>query len=89
MAKKKKVKAEPIAVAKPAAEIKAAQAVLSKEQLLLNSMFGGQVGNRVLGDTRPRLNGIMRRGYGIIKNDDFERQTSNLFLPQDRGRGFL
>ena len=61
---------------------------LSTSQSILNGMFGGSVGKRVLGDTRPKLIKTLQGGndpYGLIKNRD-NGYTQSLFLPSKSGR---
>ena len=61
--------------------------VLSQEQSILNGMFGGGVGKRVLGDTRPRINRTLQGGnqpFGLIKNGD-GGYTASLMLPTKMG----
>lgn len=68
-------------------DIKATRRMLSGNQQILNGMFGGGMGRRVLGDTRPRILNTLQGGkkpFGLIKNQD-DGYTSSLFLPQ-RGR---
>lgn len=89
MAKKSKDPAkgkDPIVLARQ--DIRATSTQLSKHQQILNGMFGGGVGRRVLGDTRPRINRTLQGGrtpFGLIKNQD-DGYTSSLFLPTKSGR---
>ena len=51
----------------------------SKEQRLLQDMFGG---NPVLNDDEfnpPVLNGVMRKGGGILKCGDTSKRTASMF----------
>lgn len=67
------------------------QQALSGSQAILNSMFGGGVGQRVLGDTRPKILNTLQGGddpFGLIKNQD-GGETAGLFLPLRGGRRTL
>ena len=50
---------------------------LSKEQDMLQEMFGGN-DNWGTGRNLPRNEGILRRGHGLIKNDDYG-ETASMF----------
>lgn len=70
-------------------EVRQTQVQLSQTQSILNGMFGGGVGKRVLGDVRPRINRTLQGGdkpFGLIKNQD-QGETGNLFLPRGRRTG--
>jgi hypothetical protein len=70
-------------------DIKATQFQLSQNQMILNGMFGGGVGQRVLGDVRPRINKTLQGGddpFGLIKNRD-GGYTASLMLPRGRRVG--
>jgi len=72
-------------------DIRATQFQISKNQMILNGMFGGGVGQRVLGDTRPRINKTLQGGddpFGLLKNRD-RGETSNLMFPTGRRVGRL
>jgi hypothetical protein len=63
--------------------------ILSKNQDILNGMFGGSVGQRVLGDTRPKINKTLQGGdspFGLVENGD-NGYTSSLMLPRGRRGG--
>jgi len=51
--------------------------LLSKEQNMLQEMFGGN-DNWGTGKNLPKIEGILRNGNGLIKNDDFG-DTAKLF----------
>lgn len=69
--------------------IVAQQEILSREQGMLRGMFGGGVGKRVLGDTRPKINKTLQGGddpFGLVKNDD-DGYTGSLMFPRGRRVG--
>ena len=69
--------------------IVAQQQIFSKEQGILRGMFGGGVGKRILGDTRPRINKTLQGGddpFGLVRNKD-DGYTSSLMLPRGQRGG--
>ncbi len=72
-------------------DIKVVQSQMSQNQMILNGMFGGGVGKRILGDVRPRINRTLQGGsqpFGLIKNQD-DGYTASLMLPTKSGRRTL
>lgn len=65
--------------------IRPIQEIITKEQAFLRGMFGG--GEKLFGTGKnlPKIEGILIKGGGLIKNDDFG-ETAGMFGMRRRRR---